>query len=263
MGLKLYGIGVAQCPDNVGETILLDGLDISKLRTIRDEHGDDSAFRQIGVVSKAKKIHAEHECEDDRQKRCWAATKVPFLYIEGELADDEQHPNAESASALIRFASRPDIPLELGFSIDGGIIERRTRDGQVTEDKETGKILARTLGTSVAFTTKPCNPKCFLRMQNDLTKSDMTMKAPSRYFQALANSQKSSSFNELTMTSLHIKVEKLKKSLGDYFGAFTDMKCEKCHTGVRFFKSASSLPNVCQKCGHHFSVSSLWKALNR
>lgn len=263
MGLSVYGIGVAQCPDNVGETILLDGLDISKLKAITDEHGDDSAFRHIGVIKKAKKIYSPEECEDDKQKRCWNSAKVPFLYVEGELADAEDHPNAQSAAALIKFASRPEIDLNIGFSVDGGIAERRDQTGNITEDKEAGKVLAKTVAISMSFTTKPCNPKCFLRMENDLTKSDFRAQPPKRYYEALKKAQRTSSFNEHKAVVLHLRLEKLKKSLSDYTSGITDIKCEKCHNGIRFFKSSKDLPNCCNKCGYHFSAKNIWNALNK
>jgi hypothetical protein len=266
MGLKLYGIVAAQTPDNVDETIIIDGLE-DQLKTLKDEHDEDSFFRKVGGITFSKKIYSEKDCENPKQLRCWNHVKVPFLYAEGELADDTDHPNAKSTAALLRFSQRPDIRMNIGFSVDGGIIDRRDADGNITEDKETGKILARTLATAAAITVKPCNPKCAIFLENDLTKSDLTAPPPSVYYKALKKHEKMSSVvatNEKALIEFKLlgHAERLKKSLSDYFGAFTSLKCHKCGNAMRFFK-AGDLPNSCSKCDNQVSLSQLWKALNQ
>lgn len=267
MGFKLYGIGSVQVPDNVGETIVLDGLDTSHLKLIYDEHDKKDFFNIVGRISYFKKIHDKSECENPKQLRCWNYAGAPFLYAEGELADDMDHPNAQSAAAMIKFTSRPDIQdsLRIGFSVDGGIIERKTLQGEPTEDKETGKIISQSMVTGLSLTVKPCNPKCVLWPENDLTKSDLAMAPPARYIEALKKSQASTSFNETLSKDLQLlmKLGKLKKSLEDYFAAFTDMRCQQCGKSHRFFKSSNDIPNACQKCGNQFSLSSIWKSLNK
>lgn len=266
MGLRVYGIGAAQCPDNIGETILLEGLDDSRLKGVKDEHPDEPRFiDRIGAITYHKKIWSEKDCENEYQKKCWRFAQVPFLYAEAELADDEDHENAKAAAAMIRFSSRPDIPLEVGFSVDGGIIERRDLAGRPTEDKEKGKILARTLATDLATTVKPCNPKCKLWMFNDLTKSDLAAPAPAMYLAMRSRAGARSSFRETIESNqlkLLFKVDKLKKSLSDYFGAFTSVKCGGCGHGIRFFKSGN-VPNACPQCSKPFSMRQLWKSLNK
>ena len=262
MGTRWYGIGAAQNDDNVGEKLLLDGLE-DRVKFIRDEHDDLSAFRLLGSVNNSKKIYSEKDCEDEQQRRCWKHAGVPFLYVAGEFADDQDHPNAQSAASLLKFTSRNDVPLKMGLSIDGGIIERQTPDGRPTEDKDQGKILARTLGSSVAFTVKPCNPKCAIFLENDLAKSDYKSAPPARYFEALKKSQAKHSFNEIPEWQLYIKLDNLKKSLVNYTGGFTSMKCHTCGTNQRFFKSSTDMPNGCSKCGKNYSMAQLWKALNK
>ena len=265
MGLKFYGIGAAECPDNIEETISINGMNIDKLRGIRDEHDEDSMFRKIGAIKYAKKIFSQQDCENPKQLRCWQHAQVPFLYAEAELANDEDHPDAKAAAALLKFSQRPDIPLEIGLSVDGGILERRTKDGQITEDKAVGKQLAQTVATDLAVTVKPCNQKCKIWLENDLTKSDLTMPPPAIYFEALKKSQAKISFNEVNDNSfkIYMKLEKLKKSLADYLGGFTAMKCPKCSQSIRFFKSSNQLPNRCSHCGDSFSLEKIWDALNK
>lgn len=259
-GLRLYGIGATQNTDNSGEKVLLDGLDISRLRGIKDEHPDqDNFFHLVGGITFAKKIHSIKECDNEYQKRCWEHVKAPFLYAEGTLADEEGHPNAQSAAAMVKFTQRADIPLKMGFSVDGGILDRRNDAGKPAED---GKILAKTIATNLSLTVKPCNPQCRVWMFNDLTKSDITMPAPKRYWKELKKEEKKSSIIEDVELKLYTKVESLKKSLSDYFGGFTSMKCYKCGHGIKFFK-AGDVPNGCNNCGAHFSMAELWKALNK
>lgn len=254
MGTRVYGIAAAQNPDNSGETILIDNIDTSRLRILNDEHGED-AWSMIGAIEYHKKIHNLEECEDDKQRRCWQTAQVPFLYVAGEIADDSGHPNAEAAAALLKFtAARPEIPLRVGFSIEGGILKRGGSDN---------KILEQTIGTGASFTIKPCNPRAAMFLETDLRKSDLAMEPPAIYYEALKKSQATSSFRELPLVTALISAELLEKSLSDYMGGFTSMKCHHCGEGVRFFKSSKSVPNGCSRCGESFRLSQIWKALNK
>lgn len=263
MGLKFYGATGAQNTDNAGEMLLIEGVDISNLRAVKDEHPEEeNFFHTIGALTVAKKIFGEQDCKSDRELRVWRNTKVPLIYVEGELANDEDHPNAKSAAALVRFSQRPDIPLDVGLSIDGGIIEKRNAAGQPDEK---GNVLARTVGLAASLTIKPCNPKCQLFLMNDLTKSDLSAPPPDRYWKALKKSAAKSSFRQMGGEELHLymKMAKLKKSLTDYFGGFTSIRCKKCGAGTRFFKSSDDVPNGCPSCKTHFSMSEIWQSLNK
>lgn len=259
MGTEIYGIGACQAPDNVGETILVDGMDLTKCRILSDEHADEEGnlpmFRIIGAITATKVIHSEKECADDYQRRCWRAAGVPFVYVEGSMADDTDHPDAKSAAALIKFcAGRPEIPLKIGLSVEGGTLERSGPDK---------KTLAKTVSTGFAVTVKPCQPKCALFLKNDLAKSDRNQVPPARYFEALKKSQSTTSVVENKELMLRYYIEKLKKSLADYMGGFTHMKCHNCGHSFRFFKATDNMPNGCTKCGNNFSMADIWKALNR
>jgi len=188
------------------------------------------------------------------------------LYGEGELADDTEHPNAKAAAAVIKFSQRDDIPLTVGFSIDGGIMQRMTKDGQPTEDKEMGKVLAQTLGIAASLTVKPCNPRCLAFIEGDLQKSIATAPEPSNYVELLRKSQSKTSFIESLggdRAKIFLKLNGLKKSLDDYFSGFTSMRCNSCSKPVRFFKSTSSMPHKCSECEGVFSMNSIWKAINK
>lgn len=258
MGTQIYGIAASQNVDNVGETLMIDGIDDSRMKILSDEHGDDNGeipfFRIVGSITYKKKIYSEKDCENDYQKRCWKVTQVPFLYIEGELADDERHPDAQSAAALIKFTQKPEIPLKLGLSIEGGILER---------GGEKNKKLIKTIATGAAITVKPANPACKLFLKTDLKKSLSDDPPPQRYFEALKKSQATSSVRQLApeLISLYL-LQNLKKSILDFMGGFTDIQCQYCGKGERFFKSGD-IPNGCRNCGQYYTMSQLWNALNK
>lgn len=254
MGLKFYGIGAAQNPDKDGQTIIIKNLDTTRLRYVNDEHGD-KMFDFIGGIVYHKKIYSEADVENEKQRRCWQHAKVPFLYVEGELADDEGHPNAQAAASLIKFtAKRPEYPLKLGLSIEGGILEK-------TGEKQ--NILSKTIGTGTTITVKPCNPKCVLFPEIDLMKSDIAVELPIQYVEKLQNAPQGSSIKDLPLVKVHWGLLNLKKSLEDYMYAFTDMKCHNCGKAIRFFKSTRDIPNGCERCGNSFRLADIWKALNK
>lgn len=249
---EIYGIAAAQCPDKAGEIIMIEGIDDSRLNVLNDEHGD-RAFDQLGVVTKHKKIFSEDQCEDDRQRKCWQLAQVPILYIEGALDNEPDHPNAQAAASLINFTNKlPDCPLQLGLSIEGGIL---TRTG--TEDK----TLEKTIATKASFTVKPCNPRCMLFPAIDLQKSDILPPMPKNYLELLKKSDAAHSFIENKASVLNLYLTELKKTMGNYQDAFCSMKCNQCGKGIRFFRSGSSVPNVCPHCGIGFHLSQIWNAI--
>lgn len=252
--MRVYGIAAAQNPDNSGETIVIDNIDTSRLRFLNDEHGSD-AWSMIGSIDYHKKIRSLEECEDDHQRRCWEHAQVPFLFVRGEIADQTGHPNAQAAASLLKFTSmRPDLPLKVGFSIEGGILERSGSDN---------KILNKTLATGASFTIKPCNPKAAMFAEQDLAKSTWTDPPPKAYYEALAKSDATKSFIEVPKVLLLMQLDDLKKSVDDYLGAFTSMKCWRCGQGVRFFKSSSDIPNRCPHCSSAFRMSDIYGAMTK
>jgi len=252
--MRIYGIGAAENSDNSGETIIVKNIDTSKLRGFVDEHGSD-AWSIIGGIDYFKKIHALEECEDNHQRRCWDSAQVPFLFVRGTIADESGHPNAIAAASLLKFtALHPELPLKVGLSIEGGIVER-SGPGD--------KTLSKTIATGVAFTVKPCNPKCALFMENDLQKSDFNAPPPKEYYEALKKSDATTSFRENKMLVTAMLIEDLKKSVNSYYGSFTHLKCYRCGDSTRFFKSSRDIPNRCTGCGSAFHMSDIYKAMKQ
>lgn len=251
--MRVYGVAAAQNPDNSGETIIIDNIDTSRMRIINDEHGSD-AWSMIGSIDYHKKIKSREDCTDEQERRCWDQTQVPFLFVRGEIADESGHPNAQAAASLLKFtSSRPDLPLRIGFSIEGGILERSGPDN---------KTLSKTLATGASFTVKPCNPKAVMFPETDLTKSWIAT-PPAVYYEALAKSDAKSSFIEMPKVVLAMKLEELKKHVEDYYGSFTSIKCWRCGDGVRFFKSSRDIPNRCSKCSNAFTMSDIYNAMKK
>lgn len=259
-GTKLYGILATEKIDRAGERLLLDGMDTSQLNVIIDEHPENiTSFAILGSINSHVIIRDRKECKTPQQQRCWDTALGPFLFIEGELADDFDHPNAKSAAALIKFASQPDIPLTMGFSVDGSTLQR-TDDSGTPDEK--GKVLARSVAKRAAITVDPANPQCLLFLENDLAKSSIGMAEPPEYKEALKKSWKSKSFIDRTDVELLDLMTRLKKSLSDYYSAWTAVKCYSCGKAQQFFKSGK-VPNGCSHCGNHYSLSQIWAALNR
>lgn len=266
MGTRIYGIGSTQDVDHAGERVILKGLNTDRLSFLRDEHGDDTFSTKVGLIDYHKKIFSEQECENEKQLRCWKFAGGPFLYAEGELADDQDHPDAIATAAWARFTQRPNSPVTLGFSVDGGILERQDANGTPTEDKETGKTLSQALCSSLAITLKPCNPKCRLFLENDLAKSVTSAPVPKDYKERLAKSQATSSVfetKEFQQIRTLVKIDSLKKSMEELTKGITSIRCKQCGVPARFFKSQP--PHRCQnsQCNHPHTMMDLWKSINK
>lgn len=261
MGTSFYGVGAAQNVDKSGEILKIENLDDSKLSILTDEHAmsEQGSWAVLGAITAHKKIFSEKDCENPYQLKCWKETKVPFLYVEGELSDDEGHPNAQAAAALMKFAAKhPDYSLQPGLSIEGSILERGGSDN---------KVLEKTSAYGVALTIKPCNPIARLHLMHDLQKSDTVTPAPIEYIDKLSKSLGISRMKDLTKepaTLLKKKVDNLKKSLEDYVnGTTTNLKCYHCGKDRRFWKNSADIPHRCDNCGKAFTMASLFKAMNK
>lgn len=266
MGTKVYGILAAEVPDSVDELIKIAGIDTSRLNDIIDEHrdGNPSMFHRVGIITAHKKIFSDADCSDPHERRCYNQVKAPILFIRGELLDSTDHPNAIATAEFMKFCnSMKDCPVKIGQSIDGGIVQRSLPDGTPTEDKEQGKIISQSIGVASAITTKPCNKVCSLYLENDLQKSVWTGPPPKMYYEALKKSQSTHSITENAYIQAWIKAEKLKKSLQNYIGSMTFVKCDGCGKPTKFFKMSKSTPNRCEACGEAYSMSKIWNAIQR
>lgn len=157
MGLKIDGIAASSAIDTSSEAIDIENLDISSLKAgqgvLNYEHRNPkqpgASFLDIlGAITYAHKIMNEDDCEDDRQRAYWEQVQLPFVYIKAELFDDEKHPGAVAAAAIIRFYHSRKMPILVRFSIDGHTIERD------------GNVLRHCIARDVALTIKPANHSC-------------------------------------------------------------------------------------------------------
>lgn len=260
MGLKVFGLGAVQSVDKQGELIEIANIDTSNLRMITDEHNSDQkgAWCIVGGITGHKKILSEKDCETPRQKKCWDLVKVPYLYVEGELADG--HPNADAAAALIRYtAANPDIPLKIGMSIEGLILKRGGPEGS-----QEHKVIKQSSADAIAITAKPCNPQAQMFPMNDLMKSSIEP-PPAEYLQKFIKSEGATeSFKHRPEIRLQQKLQELKKSLEDVLkGGTCSVKCWSCGDTERMFKASREWSNRCKKCGDARSMQDIWNALNQ
>lgn len=141
----------SELKDTQGETLSVEGADISDLQNgngrLNDNHGK-GFFNSLGRVTGAKKIFKAEDCENERHSYYWEKIKAPYIYVIGELYNDEDHPNAKAAAAIIKNIHRDDIPLRMKASVEGGVISRGITDPT---------RLARTKIHSVALTFTPAN----------------------------------------------------------------------------------------------------------
>jgi hypothetical protein len=147
----LDGVLGSQLRDTQGEMLSIEGADISELeagRGLWNDNHSKGAFNTLGRITYAKKIFKAEDCEDDRQRYYWDKIKAPYIYGKGYLFDDDDHPNARAAGAILRNIHRNDSPLSLKASVEGGVIARGISDPS---------LLARTKITKCALTFTPAN----------------------------------------------------------------------------------------------------------
>lgn len=154
MGMVIDGPITSQVIDSSGETLHLKGLDIADFNDgkafLNFEHDNDMAENILGKFISAKKIFKASDCDNDRQRLFWDQLKVPFLYGVCELFDDEGHPGAVAAAAILRYFKKRNEKVMVGFSIEGSTLERNGND------------LLRTVGRRCAWTLKPANHSCWV-----------------------------------------------------------------------------------------------------
>jgi hypothetical protein len=268
MSFEFYGIAAAQNPDLTGETIMIDGIDVSAFKSVIDEHsmlgqqtqGTENGSRDaygmwslIGAVKKYKKIMSLKDCDTQEQKRCYRQAGVPFLFVEGTLFD--KHPNAQAAASIIQEClTHSDGQLQMGLSIEGGIGSRASTD---PKDKDF-KTIETSVANGVALTISPCNPRCVLFVKNDLQKS-FKKKPLSQKYQELVKSQFKSASS--IVSSEQAMTKSLIKSLTASRQAMMDMiaviKCNHCGDSQYYKRTIDQLPARCcnQKCRHAYTMS--------
>lgn len=143
------GIAASEHLDSSGEILKVSGHDISDLvegkGVLNWEHNNDHSDDILGAITYAKKIMKKSDCANDREREYWDSVGTPFVYIKAELFDNEDHPGAVAAAAIIRYYHKRGLKILAGFSIEGSTLER------------TDNILERSVGRRVALTLRPCN----------------------------------------------------------------------------------------------------------
>jgi hypothetical protein len=159
--MRIDGIAASSHLDSSGEVLDIHGHDISDLVSgkgvLNWEHApvESGADNILGEITFAKKIFGPKDCDNDRQLGYWNSCQKPFVYIIAELFDDEMHPGALAAAAIIRHYARKGEKILAGFSIEGSTLERE------------GNELKRSVGRRVALTLRPCNKSCVSGLLED------------------------------------------------------------------------------------------------
>jgi hypothetical protein len=168
--LWIDGILGSQLRDTQGETLSVEGADISELERgagrWNDNHGK-GMFNTLGRITAAKKIFKAEDCENDRHRYYWEKIKTPFIYGTGYLFNDDEHQNAKAAAAILRNIHKTDSPLKLKLSVEGGVVSRGLTDPS---------LLARTKIHSCAITFVPANQATLVEPLN-LDKSEVDAEA--------------------------------------------------------------------------------------
>lgn len=269
MGYKVFGIASSESPDRDGETMVLDGIDTNDFNFLKDEHTDNS-FGKIGSITKAKKIMNEKDASDWRQKKCWEATKKPFLYFESELFDDHKHPNAQAAAGLIDAVHRRKIG-NIRASIEGNIGER---------DRNDNRRISKARATSVVLTVQPVNEDCQVFPYHDLKKSGKQYPLNSsalirliilekQFKKSKPVQKKEPVLDNDTITeeerellkSAHKKVSEIYEILESYEKSLYTVQCGRCKSKYQFSKFDDDAPNVCAKCGNYITMSDFYKSI--
>jgi hypothetical protein len=159
MGMKIKCIGACQALDSSGESIVIEGMDISDLLegkgVFNFEHSNSSPEDIVGKITGVKKIFGPQDCETDTQMKFWNHARAPYLYLEGELFDESSHNGAACLGAMARYCAKNKEPMMIGASIEGSTLARD------------GNILERTIAKRCALTLKPCNKLAITEMLDE------------------------------------------------------------------------------------------------
>ena len=152
----LDGIAASEHLDSSGESLSIEGMDISSLggpdSILNWEHGSkDRPSQVVGKVTFARKIMKKSDAKNKREAYFWNKIKKPFVYIKAELFDGLGHSGAQDVAAMLKYKNKDkgkNSRLVVGFSIEGGKIEKK------------GMQVTKSIARDVAITVKPCNKVC-------------------------------------------------------------------------------------------------------
>lgn len=148
------GLISVETPDTSGEVLVVKGCNIETLDIdgpLNYEHKSESdsgaSFNDIvGKCIKAKKIYSAEDCANERERMYWDMFKLPMIYGQFRLYDDqEDHVGAKAAAAIMWSHDEHKEPQLLRLSIEGSTIRRE------------GNRLEETIARAVALTRKPAS----------------------------------------------------------------------------------------------------------
>lgn len=158
-GMVLDGVAAAEVVDSSGEVIEIKGLDISDFEEghgfLNWEHKSDGdgeipGINYVGIITYAKKIFKESDCEDDRQRMYWKMVREhPYLYIVGRMFDGAGHKGAEALAAMIRDFVANGEPIWVRYSIEGNTLTKKDN------------VISKAIAKRLSLTVKPCDKVCW------------------------------------------------------------------------------------------------------
>lgn len=162
MGTKLSGIAAAETWDSSNELLRMDGLDISSILDgtafLNYEHQNTNPTNGcVGKILTGKKIFTEQDCETQDQLKWWKQVQMPFLYIIGELFDEEGHSAAIDIAAMLKYddkmrkqglIGKNGLKPIVNFSVEGAKLA--SKDG----------VISRSIARKVSVTVLACNKVC-------------------------------------------------------------------------------------------------------
>jgi hypothetical protein len=163
MGTKIDGRAGSSDLDSSGEILDVEGADIADLiegKGVFNWEHSANADDVVGKILYAKKIYKRDDCDNARQERYWDLSKKPYIYIIGELFDDEDNVGAVAIASMIRYAIKNEEKLLIGYSVEGATLKR--------DDN----VLKRSVIRKVAITLKSCNKTAIAEHYDGLDKAE-------------------------------------------------------------------------------------------
>jgi len=222
-GTILRGIFSAETPDKSGEIVSIAGIDISTINDgkglVNSEHNNDFT-KTVGKILNAKKIFSEKDCANAFEKNAYeSVNKVPLMVGTVELFDEEGHTEAMAIAKIAKFYKKRNEPLVLGFSVEGGILER------------SGPMIKKSIVRKVAVTAGPCNEAARAELVSEMTKSEAAVFERISKTEKTQNSISSGVITEVfdydeekvnqTVSSIKMRLGSLVKALEAGFGGAT------------------------------------------
>lgn len=149
MGTMLSGCFCSRNLDTHGETIDINGLDISTLAVDGKaifEHKKDLPDQIVGRVIFAKKLFSEKDCDTSDQLKWWNKVQCDMVYGIVELFDG--HKGADAVISVLNHDlnnTNEGQKSLVGFSIDGQVLEKD------------GNVIKNATGRDVAISYRPAN----------------------------------------------------------------------------------------------------------